>query len=63
MMGVAMARGVHVVVENPVDTHLFKFWKQMCPEILDCFFKQSVARCAYDDLPDESIPVSFTKNP
>lgn len=53
LMNVAIARGVHVLVENPPDSHLFKFWQQMCPEMLEGLTKQSVARCAFDALPDE----------
>ena len=52
LVSVAVARGVHVAIENPIDSHLFKFWQQLCPDMLKYFVRHSVHRCPYEFLPD-----------
>jgi hypothetical protein len=56
LSAVAISRGVHVGIENPVGTHLFKFIQQICRNAdggspWDSFVRHTIHRCPYDSSP------------
>jgi hypothetical protein len=56
LAAVAICRGVHVGIENPVGTHFFKFIQQICQCMhggnpWDSFVRHTIHRCPYDSSP------------
>ena len=64
----ALARGVHFALENPPDSHIFRFFESVCPDFMNMqmpdrieesrcqgLHAQSVTRCPYDDSPEPKL--------
>ena len=64
----ALARRVHFALENPPDSHIFRFFQSVCPDFMKMVMPdsveesrcqglhaQSVTRCPYDDSPEPKL--------
>lgn len=68
----ALARRVHFALENPPDSHMFRFFERVCPTFMNmvvidgvevsgrpALHSQSVARCPYDDGPEPKLHKAY----
>ena len=71
----ALARRVHFALENPPDSHMFRFFERLCPDFMKMIVPdgtesrgvmgsqglhvQSVSRCPYDDSPEPKLKKTY----